>query len=194
MFPVSRCLSDKMFASCRLLLVSDKIWSCSPKLSTEKCRGAHGLFGWPWPGRPLGISFINLQGLSRKSAALKDEVPVPALQQHVTWAEDSLLSWNFPISQTRWWRYCFSRSTPAYFMNLPYQGHVPRLQVLSGGYGNIPRCNVRQGHLWHESSSTFYLDGGLGETVCQPNRMGSAVHGNSQAFGDVRSFYVGLYT
>ena len=35
---------------------------------------------------------------------------------------------------------------------------------------------------------------GWGETVCQPNGMGSAVHGNSQDFGDVGSFFVGFYT
>lgn len=145
-------------------------YSSSPNLSAGKCRRAHGILSQRWGPNPSS-SFNN---------------PFTTLA-HNSLSELQFLHFSDDIMTLR-----SSRSMLAYFMNLsmdvPYTGHV------SGGYGNISPCDVRQGCLWHKPGSLFCLDGGLGETVCQPSRMGSAVHGNSQACGDVGRFFVSLYT
>ena len=63
----------------------------------------------------------------------------------------------------------------------------------SGGYGNVS-LDAMWGKAvpWHKPN--VLLGWRAGGDVCQPNGMGSAVHGNSQGFGDVGSFFVGFYT
>lgn len=122
-------------------------------------------------------------------------------QTHTELANDSLFELQFPRFSNDVITRLSLKSTPAYFINVPMNVPYTRLQCPLhktrpapwGGYRNISGCDGRRGCFMAQAQGFAWM-AGWGETVCQPNGMGSAVHGNSQNFGDVGSFFVGFYT
>lgn len=102
------------------------------------------------------------------------------------------LSGRFLVSQMTRSHYCPSRPPQLVLWIHQWVSLTKdRYQDDTGTLGRIwKRLSVwDRAALWHRASSPFCLDGGLSETVCQPNGMGSAVHGNSQSFGDVGRYF-----
>lgn len=134
---ITKCLqslvgiTQQTSASCwRVLISAENQLSRSSHMAPT---WVHGISGQQWLELPLGISFLSLQGLGRKSTALKDEVPVPALSStHMGLGQTTpFLSCSVLTYQMTWLHDCPSRSKPVYLMNLPrnvsYKEHEPGL-------------------------------------------------------------------
>lgn len=144
-----------------------------------------------------GNSLLKSPGTSWEAYWLLCTSPRCYINPHGTWQTTPFLSCSFLISQMMGLHDGPSRCPPAYFINLPMNvpssRHVPRLcchpredmeMSLDAMWGTaVP---------WHKLN--VLLGWRAGGDVCQPNEMGSAVHGNSQDSGDVGSFFVGFYT
>lgn len=173
-------LTQHAFASCQHLFISAE---------NPLARPSHLA-----PTRALGNVEEHMENLTSNA------VPVPALPSTPCDFGTQLPFWAAISSFLKWYNDTkFLKIQACIFYEsineCPLQRTCTKtIPAPLGGYGNISPCDMRQGCLWHKSGSMFCLDGGLGETVCQPSRMGSAVHGNSRAFGDVGRFFVGLYT